>query len=370
MIAFLHISLIVAIVPYILLILIILGSIRFRNKRKNIDFSEKNFSAPVSIILSCYNEEKHVFRKITSLLDENDWIAGSEIIVVSGGSIDATNEQLRLFEKNPNVQLHIFNERVPKIKGINLAASFAKNDFLVFSDFRQDMKKGSIPALMNYFNDQSIGIVAASLIDTKKGSKPSFARSLMNKMGIHSSKYSSSLTIFGALYAQRKETFREIPNDILFDDLYVTVSILGQKYRLVQAKEAIIYDFNFNNYYDKERIMRLARGLLLFLFLHGNMIHKIPFNLRIRFYIFKYLKLFFPFALLLLVITLIFLAMIGEYIFPISFLILFLLFLLNPATHKSFLQVMKFHYYFGIAVLLFIFGKQRSVFWERLKIDR
>jgi hypothetical protein len=138
----------------------------------------------------------------------------------------------------------------------------------------------------------------------------------------------------------------------------------------VQAKEAIIYDFNFNNYYDKERIMRLARGLLLFLFLHGSMIQKIPFKLRIRFLIFKYLKLVFPFSLMFLIASFILLFKAGEYLFPFSFTAFCVLFLIIPVSRKSWLQVLKFHFYFGIAVMLFLFGKQRSVFWERLKIDR
>ncbi|MFA7273704.1 MAG: glycosyltransferase [Crocinitomicaceae bacterium] len=366
----LYFTFVLSLTPYLILFAQIVSSLWIKKVSNKEPTPKKEFSAPVSFILTCYNEEKHFFRKINSLLDEQDWIEGSEIIIVSGGSTDSTDELLKTFENHPFVQLHRFEKRVSKIAGINYAVKFAKNDFFVFSDFRQEMKPGSVHILMNNFSDPQIGTVTATLVDSKNASQPSFARSLMNKMGWQTSQHSSCLSIFGALYAQRKTNFREIPEDLLFDDLYVTASVLGQDTRLIQEKNAIIYDFNFLQYYDKERMMRLTRGLLLFLFLHFDVIRKIPFRLRIQFLIFKYMKLLFPFSLLLLMVSLTLLLALGEYLVPFAVAFCTVLFLSIPATQKILLQTLKFHFYFGLAIVRYISGRERSVFWEKLKIDR
>jgi hypothetical protein len=89
--------------------------------------------------------------------------------------------------------------------------------------------------------------------------------------------------VFGALYAQRKSVYRTIPTDTIFDDLFVAVSTIVQGRRVIQEKEAIIYDVELYRYYNKERLERLARGLLMFLCNHTALIMQLPLGVLIRF---------------------------------------------------------------------------------------
>ena len=176
-----------------------------------------------------------------------------------------TNAILKEFRHHSDIVLMIYEEHFTKIECVNRAAARSKNDILVFSDCRQRMKSGSIKRLLYNFDDQSIGTVTATLINLKDG-KASRIRSVLNRVAFSESIKGSCLNVFGALYAQRKSVYRTIPTDIIFDDLFVVVSTIVQHKRLVQENEAIIYDVNFNRYYNKES--KGSQRLLLFLCNH------------------------------------------------------------------------------------------------------
>jgi len=163
--------------------------------------------------------------------------------------------------------------------------------------------------------------------------------------------------------------FRKFPEDILFDDLFVVVSTINQKKRLIAEMEAVIYDVPFRNYYVKDRIGRLARGLLIFLFDHFKMIRKLPFNYFWRFITFKYFKLILPFVMILLLFDLIYFC---WYYIPINLtLILLIIFILslNIKSLRNFIiHFLQINYHFLISTTQFIFFKKRSNKWEKLKV--
>jgi len=186
---------------------------------KPIKVSE-NLKSPVSIIIACYNEEEFIQSRVDYFLSSDEWIEGSELIVVSGGSTDNTNHILSNYKHLEHVTLICASQRMTKIQGVNFAVSLAKNEILVFSDCRQRIQPGSVKKLVANFADPTIGTVTSKLvsIDTKK--KHSL-RSILNLVSLCESRMGSCLNVFGALYAQRKSVFRTIPFLLgsLFQDL-------------------------------------------------------------------------------------------------------------------------------------------------------
>jgi glycosyltransferase involved in cell wall biosynthesis len=195
------------------------------------------------------------------VIDPDEWIEGSELIIVSGGSTDRTNEILSEYKDNQKIKLILLEHRITKIIGVNLGVAHSRHDILVFSDCRQHMRKGSVKRLIAPLGNPEIGTVSSTLEDNKGIDKMSFVRNAMNWIAYNESAGSSSLNLFGALYAQRKSGYRLIPENILFDDIFVTVSTLIQRKKLIQTKEAVIHDARFKDYYKKERIEQLAGGL-------------------------------------------------------------------------------------------------------------
>jgi len=320
---------------------------------KKADLKSKKFIQPVSIIIACYNEEKYIKQKIDSFLDQDEWIEGSEIIIVSAGSTDATNDILSDYSQNAKVKVIYSKTQLSKIAAVNLAVKKARHDFFVFSDCRQTMKKGAVRQLLHNFNDPGVGTVTATLLDSGNARQISL-RNVLNYIAHCESEFDSCLNVFGALYAQRRSVFRTFPTDLLFDDLFVVVSTILQKKRLVMDAEAIIYDVPFQKYYMPERIQRLARGLLIFLTSHFKMILQLPTSTLLRFLVFKYFKLLLPFVLLCTIIALVILA------FPsISFSTIFMLllmviiFLSITVTRKLLFHFITINYHFLKATLYF-----------------
>jgi poly-beta-1,6-N-acetyl-D-glucosamine synthase len=323
---------------------------------------------PVSIIIAAYNEEVFIKDKILAIIDREEWIEGSELIVVSAGSTDNTNVILNEFSHHNDIRLIIYDEHLTKIEAVNLAVSRSKNDILVFSDCRQKMKSGSIKRLLSNFNDQSVGTVTASLINMNEN-RASHIRALLNYVALTQSTKGSCLNVFGALYAQRKSVYRTIPTDIIFDDLFVVVSTILQNKRLIQEKEAILYDVNFNRYYNRERIERLVRGLLLFLCNHTNLIARLPLGVLIRFIIYKYLKLLFPFVVTIILCSLLFMGVPLLSIQIMTIGAVFLLILFGIRESRDFiLLLVRVNLYFMIATLKFVFWNRRATSWRKLEL--
>jgi cellulose synthase/poly-beta-1,6-N-acetylglucosamine synthase-like glycosyltransferase len=288
--------------------------------------------------------------------------------VVSGGSTDSTNNILSEYKQNPNVKLIFEKTQISKIEAVNLAVKKAKHELLVFSDCRQKMQKGSVRQLIHNFNNPDIGTVTATLVNGEKKNKLSF-RNLLNFIAHCESKSGSCLNVFGALYAQRKSIFREFPNDLLFDDLFVVVSTMIQNKRLLMDKKALIYDVPFRDYYMPDRIHRLTRGLLIFLTNQYKMILRLPVFSLFRFIVFKYFKLILPFVFVLTsaVFTILYYKSI-----PMNVILLILCALLIPFMIKKTRQLMvhfiKINCHFIIATVQFFFFGKKSNRWEKLKI--
>jgi poly-beta-1,6-N-acetyl-D-glucosamine synthase len=324
---------------------------------------------PVSIIIAAYNEERFIRDKILSIIDKDEWIGGSELIIVSAGSTDNTNVILNEFRDHTDIVLMIYEEHLTKIDCINLAVSRSRNEILVFSDCRQRMKRGSIKRLLYNFNDQSVGTVTSTLINIK-GKDTSKIRSLLNRIAFTESIAGSCLNVFGALYAQRKSVYRKIPTDIIFDDLFVVVSTLAQSKRLIQENEAIIYDLDLDRYYNKERIERLARGLLIFLWNHRNLIRELPAGVLMRFIVYKYLKLLFPFLLSIMFCCSIYLVMriMCLQVVTIGSLFLGIVFGVKASRDLIFL-LMRINLYFMTATFKFLFLNGREISWRKLEVQ-
>ena len=265
------------------------------------------------------------------------------------------------------MKIIIEKENASKIRAVNEGVKAAKNDLLIFSDCRQLMKKGSVKCLVRNFKDPEVGTVNSTLTDTD-GIKKMSLRNLLNRISEWESLSGSSLNVYGALYAQRKSVFREFPEDILFDDLFVVVSTILQKKRLITEKNAVIYDVPFNDYYKSDRIDRLARGLLLFLTRHFKMIRRMPFNYFIRFLIFKYFKLALPFMLLLLFLDIIYF-FINNTLDPYLLILLpaFLCLLIIKPVRQLIIQFIQINLHFFTATLQYLFFKKRSNKWGKLR---
>ena len=130
----------------------------------------------VSVIIAARNEEKNIRRRIHNILDQDYAKDKMEIIIVSDGSTDATNDIVREFipvnqkgpYSNPDVpctmKLIELDETKGKANALNIGIQQATGEFIVFADARQEFERNAIRELIANFNDQSVGCVSGELL--------------------------------------------------------------------------------------------------------------------------------------------------------------------------------------------------------------
>jgi hypothetical protein len=98
--------------------------------------------------------------------------------------------------------------------------------------------------------------------------------------------------VYGPLYAIRRECYKDIPENVILDDLYLSLKILAGK-KIVLAECSRIVDDDFMRHYNFGRSNRYLRGLLQIL-VKRDLVGKLPLRMRIMLLWHKYLRLSIP----------------------------------------------------------------------------
>jgi glycosyltransferase involved in cell wall biosynthesis len=310
---------------------------------------------PVSILIAVQNEEGPVIERLNALRAPSDWIPGSEILVGTGGSTDRTVQVLREYAAaHPEVRVFDSEEKWTKNQALARIVPEALHDVFVFSDCRQEVRPGSVPALLAYLHNDEVGTVTSVLDDGARG-----LRALLVRIAQWDSTADSCLNIYGALYAQRRVVYRPVPPELMMDDLFAVVATLGQGKRIIQAPAARILDLPFDRYYNRERLARLSRGLWLFVRYGRNWISDTPWRNRWRFVVFKMGKLALPWAYLAGASVMLELGLRLQPRFTLLVLaVLAIAALLLPSLRRALLQ---FH------LIMWVFVSETWAFWIRGK---
>src|SRR3989338_7358403 len=115
----------------------------------------------ISFIATIFNEEKTIEVFLTSVLSQS--ILPDEIILVDGGSTDATVEKVQNAKfkvQNYNVKFKIIVKRGNRSVGRNEAITHARGDIIVCSDAGCELDKDWIKHITKPFKDMSVDVVA------------------------------------------------------------------------------------------------------------------------------------------------------------------------------------------------------------------
>ena len=141
----------------------------------------------LSVIIPAYNEEKHIRKTIESIYRYlSDKKIGHEILVVTDGSRDKTNDIVRLMMSAvPTLQL--LNYELNKGKGFAVREGMlkARGQYRLFTDADNATSIDHIEKMMPFFNqgfDVVIGSIAIKGSTVVSGSEPIWRR-LFGKIG-------------------------------------------------------------------------------------------------------------------------------------------------------------------------------------------
>ena len=257
----------------------------------------------LSIIMVVHNEEKVLPRKLRNLLELNYPAELLEIVVVSDGSTDTTNQILSEHMADPHMRV-IFNpQQQGKAAGLNAAMSSVRGEIVVFTDARQQIEPDAIRVLVENFADPEIGCASGELMlgDPETGEAE-------QGMGVYwriekavrelESAAGSVVGATGAIYAIRRKLLVRVPAETILDDVYIPMHVVRRGARVIFDPRARAWDSpDQGTAREFSRKVRTLSGNYQLLQLAPWLLSSAN-PLRFQFVSHKLLRLVVPFALL------------------------------------------------------------------------
>lgn len=206
------------------------------------------FVPSVSIIMAVRNEEALVSRKLHNLSDLDYPRDLCDVIVVSDGSTDGTNDILAA-SAGDRVHVVVSIEHLGKAAALNKAIENAHGEIVVFTDARQLIGRDSIRKLVANFGDPTVGCVSGELIIGEPGERQRSSRQgvglyweLEKKIRKWEGETGSVVGATGALYAVRRDLIIPFPSGTILDDVYLPLHVIRSGKRVVFESRAVAYD--------------------------------------------------------------------------------------------------------------------------------
>jgi poly-beta-1,6-N-acetyl-D-glucosamine synthase len=286
-----------ALVGYVLLgyPLLLMVWARFFPQEIRKSFTERS----VSVIVPVRNGARWIEAKIRSLLASHYRPDLIEILIVSDGSTDATEELVRSF---PDSRVRLL--ALPsggKAAAVTAGLQHVSGDIVVLTDVRQEFEPDAVRELVACFSDPSVGVATGELVIRSGVTSEEYNTGLywryekwirrnLNRMDV-------MLGATGSIYAVRRELASPIPGDVLLDDVYLPFAVAQQGFRIYFESRARAYDDPTSLQSEFWRKVRTQAGVYQILFHFPALLS--PTNPRfIHFLSHKLGRLLLPFCLI------------------------------------------------------------------------
>jgi cellulose synthase/poly-beta-1,6-N-acetylglucosamine synthase-like glycosyltransferase len=286
------------------LVLWLIASVK---KRSSLEI-EKSFAPKVTMLISVYNEEKVIAEKILNTLALDYPRELLEVIVVSDGSSDRT-EEIVLKYAGRGIQLQSYQGRIGKTACINQAVPLAGGSILVFSDANSQYNKGAIKALVKHFSDKKVGFVTGWTRYLSAGDEER-----ADSLGIYArielwtkkleSRIGSCIGADGAIFAIRTALYQPLrPTDI--NDFVIPLRINQQGYRGLLEENAFCLEKSAGEGKGEFfRQVRITNRTIRAIFNNATLLNPFQYGLfSFALFSHKVCKFLVPFFLLLAAVT-------------------------------------------------------------------
>lgn len=198
----------------------------------------------MALCFCAYNEERVMAAKINNLEKLRDAIPDLQILAYVDAGTDRTAELLG--QRRDLVELYVSPERHGKTHGMNLLASQATAPLLIFTDANVMIDPEGLRRLADYFSNPEIGCVCGHLVYRNPGESITAATGslywrLEEWIKKTETELGSAITADGSLFAIRRDLHRPVPK-ALFDDMFLSLSVLCDGFRVVQAQDVTAYE--------------------------------------------------------------------------------------------------------------------------------
>lgn len=224
----------------------------------------------VTVFISAYNEADRIRPRIDDLLEQDFPPDRLEIVVISDGSTDGTDEEVRLaIRENPgrDIRLIAFEENRGRAVAQNLMPEEARHDILLSTDADTVFAENCLRRLIEPFVEPNVGVVGGTLVYRDVGSEISDSiqdywgyelalREAEQELGVLTK-------VSGPCVAYRKRLWRPIED---FEDVDRVVVFFARQegLRAVHAHEARCFDTPNHHWRQELRVRRrmTRKGIL------------------------------------------------------------------------------------------------------------
>jgi cellulose synthase/poly-beta-1,6-N-acetylglucosamine synthase-like glycosyltransferase len=252
----------------------------------------------VSVIVPVRNGARWIEGKIQSILGSRYQSELLDVLVVSDGSIDGTNELVELY---PDSRVRLL--ALPsggKAIAVTHGLKNATGEIIVLTDVRQAFDCEAIARLVACFADDSVGVVTGELVIREGSSSEEFNTGLYWRyekwIRRNLSRIDAMPGATGCIYAIRRELAAAVPAGTLLDDVYLPLRAVFRGFRIYFEDGAKAYDVPASLELEFWRKVRTQAGVYQILFRFPQLLW--PGNrMFIHFLSHKIGRLLLPFAL-------------------------------------------------------------------------
>ncbi|MCF0216636.1 MAG: glycosyltransferase family 2 protein [Fibrobacteraceae bacterium] len=263
----------------------------------------------VSILISAYNEEGVIEKKIHNLLEIDYPKDKLEILIGDDGSVDRTAEIVAGYG-DKGITLVKAPKNAGKAAMLNRLHKVAKNEILLLCDANTMFFPNVVRKLVNPFQDKKIGCTCGHLIlSDKSGSVLGRGESSYWDLESEIKKFEGVLDRLvggnGALYAIRKSLYTELPvRKSVMDDFFITTKILQKGYYCTFVTSAIgTEQTSKESIGEYRRKVRIGRANFNYLLSYLPLLNPLRPVLAYLFFSHKILRWFSPHIMILLFIA-------------------------------------------------------------------
>ena len=195
---------------------------------------------PCSLVMAVRNGEAFLERKLNAIFALNYPRELMEVIVVSDGSTDGTDEIGSRFESQGVRFLRVPHGGKPA--ALNAAVPLTSGEIIIMTDVRQTFDADSLRNLIANFGDPTIGAVSGELHIVSEQIQEESLTDLYWRYELWMRKQmmriDSSFGCTGAFYGLRRSLWTPFPPNLLLDDAYLPLTAFFKGFRVVYESDA------------------------------------------------------------------------------------------------------------------------------------